>query len=241
MTDDTRGGGDPTVAGPVRAGDGSAAVLDSAPAMQDDARGPTTSTTGMLAAQADSQQMLVLPLMSYTAITSDREMAGAFVRMIVAAACKMVPNRQWSASDVRDVIAFALEGGVDPVPLLEGRYLRKRLKEQLARAERYQEPFSLMFIVLPEETDAGQIQALVDLLMERLRRSDMLFLYRHRIAIVLPHTNEKAAEGLIARITNLASATMGADLRLDFHTRTYPHPGFKHPTEVLDWAEDELR
>ncbi|MDI7268059.1 MAG: hypothetical protein QME96_08700 [Myxococcota bacterium] len=209
--------------------------------MPEDPRGPTTSTTGLRPLQSDSQQMLTLPLMSYTAITSDREMAGAFVRLLVAAAGKMVPNRQWSATDVRDVIAFALEGGVDPVPLLEGRYLRKRLKEQIARAERYQEPFSLMVVSLPDSADQSHTQALVDLLLERLRRSDMVFVYRRRVAIILPHTPEKAAEGLVARIGALAGATLGVEMPIEFIARTYPHQSFRGPSEVLDWAEDALR
>ncbi|MBN1771517.1 MAG: hypothetical protein JXB32_09665, partial [Deltaproteobacteria bacterium] len=124
--------------------------------MDRDDQGPatsTTSTTGMSLGRADSQQLLVLPLMSYTAITTDREMATSFVRLLLQASSKMIPTREWSAQDLRDILGFVLEGGGDPVPTLEGRYLRKRLKEQLARAERYQEPFSLMFVNLSENAD----------------------------------------------------------------------------------------
>ncbi|NMC69066.1 MAG: hypothetical protein GYA57_03240 [Myxococcales bacterium] len=212
--------------------------------MDRDDSGPatsTTSTTGMALGRADSQQLLVLPLMSYTAITTDREMATSFVRQLLQAASKMIPTREWSAQDLRDILGFVLEGGVDPVPTLEGRYLRKRLKEQLARAERYSEPFSLMFVSLGENADAIHHQGLVDLLMERLRRSDMVFLYRRRVAIILPHTNEKAAEGLIARIRTLAAATIPPDVAIETLVRTYPSAEFSHPAEVLDWAEDQLR
>lgn len=212
--------------------------------MDRDDSGPatsTTSTTGMALGRADSQQLLVLPLMSYTAITTDREMATSFVRQLLQAASKMIPTREWSAQDLRDILGFVLEGGVDPVPTLEGRYLRKRLKEQLARAERYSEPFSLMFVSLGENADAIHHQGLVDLLMERLRRSDMVFLYRRRVAIILPHTNEKAAEGLIARIRTLAAATIPPEVAIETLVRTYPSAEFSHPAEVLDWAEDQLR
>gem|GEM_PF-952107 len=201
----------------------------------------STSTTGMSVGRADSQQVLVLPLMSYTAVTTDREMATSFVRLLLQAASKMIPTREWSAQDLRDILGFVLEGGVDPVPMLEGRYLRKRLKEQLARAERYHEPFSLMFVTLGENADPIHHQGLVDLLMERLRRSDMVFLYRRRVAIILPHTNEKAAEGLIARIRALAAATIPSDVTIEMLVRTYPSGAFAQPAEVLDWAEDQLR
>ncbi len=208
---------------------------------RDEQGSSTTSTTGMVPGKADSQQLLVLPLMSYTAVTSDREMAGGFVRQLLQAAAKMIPTREWSVQDLRDILTFVIEGGVDPVPMLEGRYLRKRLKEQLARAERYQEPFSLMFIGVGEDVDQIHHQSLVDLLGERLRRSDMVFLYRRKAAIILPHTNEKAAEGLIARIRSLATATIPPDVQIEVLVRTYPHADFPHPADVLDWAEDQLR
>jgi GGDEF domain-containing protein len=210
--------------------------------MDRDDQGPsTTSTTGLTLGKADSQQVLVLPLMSYTAVSSDREMASAFVRQLLHAAGKMIPTREWSTQDLRDILTFVLEGGVEPVPMLEGRYLRKRLKEQLARAERYQESFSLMFIGLSENADSIHHQSLVDLLMERLRRSDMLFLYRRKVAIILPHTNDKAAEGLIARIRSLAAATIPPEIQMEVLNRTYPGPDFAHAGDVLDWAEDQLR
>jgi GGDEF domain-containing protein len=209
---------------------------------RDEQGSSTTSTTGVAApGKADSQQLLVLPLMSYTAVTSDREMASGFVRQLLQAAAKMIPAREWSVQDLRDILTFVIEGGVDVVPMLEGRYLRKRLKEQLARAERYQEPFSLMFIGVGEDVDQIHHQSLVDLLGERLRRSDMVFLYRRKAAIILPHTNEKAAEGLIARIRSLATATIPPEVQIEVLIRTYPHADFPHPADVLDWAEDQLR
>jgi GGDEF domain-containing protein len=209
---------------------------------RDEQGSSTTSTTGVAAlGKADSQQLLVLPLMSYTAVTADREMASGFVRQLLQAAAKMIPTREWSVQDLRDILTFVIEGGVDVVPMLEGRYLRKRLKEQLARAERYKEPFSLMFIGVSEDVDQIHHQSLIDLLGERLRRSDMVFLYRRKAAIILPHTNEKAAEGLIARIRSLATATIPPDVQIEVLVRTYPHSDFPHPADVLDWAEDQLR
>ncbi len=197
--------------------------------------------TGVHPHPYDSDQVLHLPQMSYTAIMSSREMAGSFLRYLLSAASKMIP-RQWTAQDLQDILAYVIEGGDSPVQFIEGRYLRKRIQEQIVRAERYKEPFSVMVIKsevkMSEETYAG----LVDVLTERLRRSDMVFLYKHKIAIVLPHTPGDVLGRLVERIKKLATATetfKESDLR--FSTSFYPSEVFSTPYEILDWVEDELR
>jgi hypothetical protein len=184
-------------------------------------------------------QVLEFPEMSYTAITGNREMAGSFSRYLLAAAAKMVP-RQWSVQDLSDVLNFVLEGGETPVQFIEGRYLRKRIREQIARAERYKEPFAMMVLALSDEMDAIGNESLVDLLTERLRRSDMVFLYRHRVAIILPHTPFGVLEKLQERITKLAHATLGLR-QIRFAVAAYPDEKFESPERVLDWVEDQLR
>jgi hypothetical protein len=186
-----------------------------------------------------SEQRLDFPEMSFTAITSNREMAGSFSRYLLAAASKMVP-RNWSVQDLSDVLTFVLEGGDNPVQFIEGRYLRKRVREQVARADRYKEPFSIMVILLAGIVDDETYESLVDLLTERLRRSDMVFLYRHRVAVVLPHTPCGVLEGLEERIGKLASATLGLR-NVQFKDASYPDSKFESPEKVLDWVEDQLR
>jgi hypothetical protein len=177
--------------------------------------------------------------MSYTAITSNREMAGSFSRYLLAAANKMSP-REWSVQDLADVLTFVLEGGDSPVQFIEGRYLRKRIREQIARAERYKEPFSIMVLALSQGAMMESYEGLVDLLSERLRRSDMVFLYKHRVAVLLPHTPLDVMERLEERIAKLARATLG--LRdIEFMVASYPAEQFGTPEEVLDWVEDQLR
>ena len=185
------------------------------------------------------EQVLEFPEMSYTAITGNREMAGSFSRYLLAAAAKMVP-RQWSVQDLSDVLTFVLEGGETPVQFIEGRYLRKRVREQIARAERYKEPFALMVLGLPGGGTLDVDEGLADLLTERLRRSDMVFLYRHRVAIILPHTPFGVLEKLEERIAKLASATLGMQ-GLSFTVAAYPSDMFESPEGVLDWVEDQLR
>lgn len=186
-----------------------------------------------------SEQVLEFPAMSYTAVTTNREMAGGFTRYLLAAAQKMV-DREWSVQDLSDVLSFVLEGGDTPVQFIEGRYLRKRVREQVARADRYEEPFSMMVLALKAGVPDEMYESLVDVLTERLRRSDMVFLYRHRIAILLPHTPENVLSKLEVRIGHLAEATL--KLRgLKFATASYPGEDFQRPDDVLDWIEDQLR
>jgi len=195
--------------------------------------------TGVRPTPYARDQVLEFPEMSFTVVTSNREMAGSFSRYLLAAASKMVP-RDWTVKDLVDVLAFVLEGGDEPVQFIEGRYLRKRVREQVARAERYEEPFSMMIIVFGKGIAGETYESLVDVLTERLRRSDMVFLYKHRIVILLPHTPASVIGRLQNRITKLAAATIGID-DLDFTTASYPGERFSRSEEVLDWVEDQLR
>jgi hypothetical protein len=185
------------------------------------------------------EQVLEFPAMSFTAVTSNREMAGSFSRYLLAAASKMVP-RDWSVQDLNDILSYVLEGGETPVQFIEGRYLRKRLREQVARADRYEEPFAMMVLGLAEEQADESTESLLDVLVERLRRSDMVFLYRHRIAILLPHTPEGVVSILTERISNLALATLNVK-HIELEVASYPGRQFAKPEDVLDWVEDHLR
>jgi len=195
--------------------------------------------TGARPSPYSRDQVLELPEMSYTAVTSNREMAGNFSRYLLAAAAKMV-SRDWSVQDLADVLTYVLEGGETPVMFIEGRYLRKRIREQVARADRYGEPFSIMVLSLEGAVEGEGYESLVDLLTERLRRSDMVFLYRHRVAILLPHTPADVLARLEDRISKLAGATLGLR-NITFIEASYPDERFTSPEQVLDWAEDRLR
>jgi len=198
-------------------------------------------TTGLHPAPYSSEQVLYLPQMSYTAIMSSREMAGSFLRYLLHAASKMVP-RQWTAQDLQDILTFVIEGGESPVQFIEGRYLRKRIQDQIVRAERYHEPFSLIVIKSKDELNNETYEVMVDLLGERLRKSDMVFLYKRKIAILLPHTPGSALEKLIEIIQKLSQVTDALkNVELGFSTAYYPSQAFATPYEILDWIEDELR
>ncbi len=198
-----------------------------------------STTTGARPSPYADEQALHFPSMSYTAVTSNREMAGSFSRYLLAAASKMV-HREWSVQDLSDVLSFVLEGGDSPVQFIEGRYLRKRVREQVARADRYSEPFAILILRMQEGASDESQESLVDLLVERLRRSDMVFLYRHRVAILLPHTQESVLAKLSERISVLAMATLGLG-GITVTAASYPGQSFEKPDAILDWVEDQLR
>src|SRR5689334_16141045 len=71
-------------------------------------------------------------------ICGDSATAQKLARRLVEAAREMSPGRAWSIEDLRDVLDVAVTGPrEDRVRVLEGRYFRKRLREQCALAERY--------------------------------------------------------------------------------------------------------
>ncbi len=207
--------------------------------MEPGSRIDSTAGTDVRPSVPSSDQAIEFPSMSYTAVTSNREMAGSFSRYLLAAAVKMVP-REWSVQELSDVLNFVLEGGNTPAQIVEGRYLRRRLREEVARADRHQEQFSIMVLGFEGEVEEETYEGLVDVLQERLRRSDLVFLYKHRIAILLPHTPETSLERLCQRISKLAAEALRSK-KVIFSTASYPGKTFAGPDTVLDWVEDRLR
>jgi len=181
------------------------------------------------------------PQMSYTGVTTNRDMANAFVVNLLKAAERMVPEKKWLVDDILAVLKAALDTGSTAAAMLEGRYLRRSLRDQMALSDRYQEPFSVLVMILEAHADESLYQSVLDAVLERLRKSDMIFLYRHRTVMLLPHTDIEAAKKLVARLRVLLQKVIGRELDLDFRLRTYPDPNITSQDEILDWAEEQLR
>lgn len=90
-------------------------------------------------------------------------------------------------------------------------YFLERLQSEFFISQRYATPLSLCIIEVDDfdskKIDFGQqytvsvIQQIVDLLKERLRRSDLIFLYSEsQISVLLPYTNATAALHLSSEI-----------------------------------------
>ncbi len=177
-------------------------------------------------------------------ICADPVLAQRLARRLAEAARDIAPGREWSMEDLRDVLEVAVRGPRDnSVRVLEGRHFRKRLREQAALAERYGDPFScVVFTLVRGAVEGGGMYATVlDAIIERLRRSDMVFLYRRRFAMILPRMRAESLDQLVGRITELVGESHTGTVLESVQCLSYPDPVLQDTQSVLDWAEDRLR
>lgn len=175
-------------------------------------------------------------------ICSDAVLAQRVARRLVEAARDIAPGRNWSIEDLRDVLDAAVSGPRDDgVRVLEGRYLRKRLREQCALAERYRDPFAFIVVRLGPDDQTGLYASVLDAIAERLRRTDMVFVYKRRFAMLLPRMRRDAVAPLVARQRELLAASASSAVVEAIDVLCYPDPDLADMQSVLDWAEDHLR
>lgn len=184
----------------------------------------------------------VQPLMSYTAVTTHREMAEAFVRELIRMGQQIMPDHDLTVEDLISICHIALDNKKDTgVVMLEGRHLRGRIGEQLSRGDRYKEPFSLMVLKLSEGSTKPEYEAVVDTLCERMRKTDLMFLFKSRVVLILPHTIKENCGMLAGRIAHLLKEAVNTGIDVEIEHLTYPDPDLPSKSSVLDWAEDQLR
>jgi len=176
------------------------------------------------------------------AICAHPALAGRFARRFADLASEVIPGRKWSVEDLRDILEAALSGPRTPgVRIVEGRYFRKRVREHCALADRYGDPFAVVVIsVLPEPSD-GVYDSVLDAVVERLRSTDMVFLYRRRFALLLPRMRDETLGPLVERVRELIRVAVGEEAIDDIESLVYPNPVHPDTRSVLDWAEDQLR
>lgn len=173
---------------------------------------------------------------------ADAGLARRLGRMLADAARGAAPGREWSIEDLREVLEVAVNGAAtDRAQTLEGRYFRKRLREQFESAERYSEAFSCVVVSLVPTHARETYTAVMDAVVESLRRADMVFLYKRRFAIILPRMRRAALDAFVARLRNVIA--VGADLANveSIESLACPDPAYVEMAAVLDWAEDRLR
>ena len=88
--------------------------------------------------------------------------------------------------------------------------------------------------------NTASYDAVVDTLCERMRKTDLMFLFKYRIVLILPHTKAEGCEILSRRIQELLGPAM-KEMKIEMSFTTYPSEQFATGTEVLDWAEDKIR
>jgi hypothetical protein len=202
-----------------------------------------TSVTETAKRIGDGLDLSELEAADLAAICRDPLLAQRVARQIAEVAEAVVPGRRWSVEDLRDIFDAAVRGGREQaVRVVEGRYFRKRVREQCALSDRYGDPFAVLVVALAPEPEDGAYQNVLDTIALRLRRTDMVFLYKRRIALVLPRISGGAVAPLITRVRELVCAGAGESAVEGIEALVYPDGGGHPDTQaVLDWAEDQLR
>jgi hypothetical protein len=169
----------------------------------------------------------------------DPVLAQQFARRLAAASRQL--GRNLSLEDLRDILALAVEGPRTESRIVEGRDLRKRVREQCAYSQRHGTSFAMVVLKLAEEPSPGFYSRTLEMLTTRLRRSDMVTVYRRRIAMLLPRMNEDALAPLCVRLALGLDAA--ANRKVVEHTESLMYPSARHreTQSVLDWLEDQLR
>jgi hypothetical protein len=133
-------------------------------------------------------------------LKEDIVLAQQFARRLLASAKEIAPEADWSVEDLLDVVEAAVHGRVpDGERVVEGRYLRKRVRELCAYAERYGEPFAMLVLKLTREPREGLYGSMAQPLVSMLRKTDMVTAYRRRFAVLLPRMDASALPGLPAK------------------------------------------
>jgi len=195
--------------------------------------------TGVIRTEEDDG--VDLPMMSYTAVSSHPAMAEAFVNQIIRLANQMVSDHELTALELMKICQFSLSRRESSRSVEQGRHLRRRIKEQISRADRYREPFSMIAFRLDNVGPQSEYDSIVDTIFERVRQTDLIFLFKTRVLLILPHTVKESRDVLRKRIYQLLETTLAEHAVIEYDEMTYPDPRFKKGTEVLDWSEDQLR
>lgn len=173
------------------------------------------------------------------ALKNDPALAQQFARRLAAISRDL--GHEISVEDLRDILEIAVQGARAESPIVEGRYLRKRVREQCAYSDRYSESFAMVVLKLANEPTPGLYASAMEDAVGRLRRSDMVTVYRRRVAMLLPRMRAEALAPLVARVAQSLDAAAGAAVVEGTEQLVFPSERHRDTQSVLDWLEDELR
>lgn len=171
----------------------------------------------------------------------DPVLAQQFARRLAAIARDLLPGHTPSVEDLRDILEVAVQGARAGDRIVEGRYLRKRVREQCAYAERYGESFAMVVLQLVPEPEPGVYVMAMEGVVEKLRRSDMATVYRRRVAMLLPRITPDALAPLVHRVRQRLDLSAGMPVVEGTTSLIYPSTDHRETQSVLDWLEDALR
>jgi hypothetical protein len=82
----------------------------------------------------------------------------------------------------------------------------------------------------------------LDALIERLRKTDLVFLYKRHVAILLPHTGAPVLVTLVGRIRALIAAVASVDAdEIGIESCSYPSREMASADALLVWADSNLK
>jgi hypothetical protein len=199
-------------------------------------------TTITEAAKRVGSEVPTLERASIAVLKRDPVLAQQFARRLCALASQVAPVAEFSIEDLRDVLDLAV--GVeraDEPRIVEGRYLRKRLREQCAFADRYGESFALVVLKLAPEPSPGLYARTMENVVAKLRRSDRVTVYRRRVVILFPRVRHSSLGPLIGRVRDELEGAAGRAVVVASEHLVYPSDAHRDTQAVLDWLEDALR
>ena len=173
-------------------------------------------------------------------ICADPEIADRFARELCELARRISPGRQWTVGDLRDVLRVA-QLGVGSTRVLEGRYFRKSIKEHVVGARRHGAPFTVVVLTIEPSAPSNARPVLLDALVDGLRKEDLVFLYRRRLAVVLPALAHDDVTSVLERIMERVAERNGTSAVERIVGASFPSDRFADERGMLDWAEDQLR
>ena len=176
-----------------------------------------------------------------TALKNDAVLAQQFARRLLMDAKDLAPQAVWTMEELLAVLEAAVHGRVPATDrVVEGRYLRKRVRELCAIAERFGDPFALVVLKLGKEPRDGLYGSMAAPLVSKLRQGDMVTAYRRRLAVLLPSIEPAALPAVASRIRRVAEDLAGPVIEMTAQTM-FPTMELNETQAILDWLEDQLR
>ena len=174
-------------------------------------------------------------------LKNDAVLAQQFARRLLLDARNLAPNAAWSMEELLAVMEAAVHGRIPATDrVVEGRYLRKRVRELCAISERFGDPFAMVVLKLGKEPREGVYGGMAEPLVAKLRQGDMVTAYRRRLAVLLPSTEPSALPTVALRIRRVAEDLAGPVVEMTAQTM-FPTLELTETQSILDWLEDQLR
>jgi hypothetical protein len=174
-------------------------------------------------------------------LKNDAVLAQQFARRLLLDAKNLAPNAAWSMEELLAVMEAAVHGRIPATDrVVEGRYLRKRVRELCAISERFGDPFAMVVLKLGREPREGVYGGMAEPLVAKLRQGDMVTAYRRRLAVLLPSIEPSALPTVALRIRRVAEDLAGPVVEMTAQTM-FPTSELTETQSILDWLEDQLR